>query len=115
MCSRASLLLNAEVRIHNGYMQGWVKPIFRDVEIYDKSQDAQKPLFKKVYEGVIDTASKILKNRKHAQVATTTTIEGPVGNAKSSLWEVLGGLLENAFIKAILPGFDRQVGPLPKK
>jgi hypothetical protein len=31
------------------------------------------------------------------------------------MWEVLGGLLENAFIKAILPGFDRQVGPLPKK
>ncbi len=112
---KGEFLLNAEVRVHGGYMQGWVKPIFRDVEIYDKSQDAGKPLFQKVYEGVVDTASKILENRKHDQVATATTIEGPVGNAKSSLWEVLGGLLENAFIKAILPGFDRQVGPLPKK
>jgi Domain of Unknown Function (DUF748) len=108
-------LLNAEVRVQNGYMQGWVKPIFRDVEIYDKSQDAGKPFFKKVYEGVVDTASKLLKNRKHDQVATATTIEGPVGDAKSSMWEVLGGLLKNAFIKAILPGFDRDVGTLPKK
>jgi uncharacterized protein DUF748 len=108
-------LLNAEVRVHNGYMQGWVKPIFRDVEIYDSRQDAGKPFFKKVYEGVVDAASKLLKNRKHDQVATATTIEGPVGNAKSSMWEVLGGLLENAFIKAILPGFDRDVGTLPKK
>jgi hypothetical protein len=26
----------------------------------------------------------------------------------------LGGLLENAFVKAILPGFDREVGPFRK-
>lgn len=107
--------LYSELRVHEGYMRGYVKPIFKDVEIYDKRQDAQKPFLKKVYEGVVDAASKLLKNPRHDQVATSTTVEGPVGNAKSSTWEVLGGLLENAFIKAILPGFDRQVGAPKKK
>jgi hypothetical protein len=107
--------LYSELRVHEGYMRGWAKPIFKDVAVYDKRQDAQKPFLKKVYEGMVDAASKLLKNRKHDQVATEATVEGPVGNAKSSTWEVLGGLLENAFIKAILPGFDRQVGTLRKE
>ncbi|MGE5414969.1 MAG: DUF748 domain-containing protein [Syntrophomonadaceae bacterium] len=102
----------AEAGIHDKYMRGHVKPIFKDLEVYDKNQEAQKPFFKKVYERAIDTASKLLKNRKHEQVATDTPIEGPVGGAKTSFWATLGGLLENAFVRAILPGFDREVGPL---
>jgi hypothetical protein len=100
----------SEIGVHDAYMRGYVKPIFKDVEIYDPQQDAEKSIFKKVYEGAVDIASKILTNRKRDQVATNAPIEGPVGDAKSSFVEVLGGLLENAFVKAILPGFDRQVG-----
>lgn len=102
----------SEIGVHDAYMRGYVKPIFKDVEIYDKAQDANKSFFKKVYESAVDVASKLLKNRKHDQVATSATVEGPVGNAQTSTFQVLGKLLENAFIRAILPGFDRQVGTL---
>jgi hypothetical protein len=94
-------------------MHGYVKPIFQDVKIYDPEQDASKGFFKKVYEGAVDVASKILRNQKHDQIATNASIDGPVGDAGSSLFDVLGGVLENAFIRAILPGFDHQVGPRP--
>ena len=107
-----TLQLFSEVGVHDNYMRGYVKPIFKDIEIYDSSQDRNKSVFKKVYESVVDVASTILTNRKKDQVATNATIEGPVGNARSSLFDILGGLLENAFIRAILPGFDRQVGTL---
>ena len=103
-------LLFSELRVHDGRMSGYVKPIFREVQIYDARQDAAKPFLKKVYEGLVDVASKVLKNQKHDQVATATSIEGPVGKANASLLETVGGLIENAFVKAILPGFDRQVG-----
>ncbi len=105
----------AEAGVHDKYMRGYVKPLFKDIEVYDKSQDAQKPFFKKLYEHVVDAASDILKNKKRDQVATETPIEGPIGGAKTSLWATLGGLLENAFVKAILPRFDMAVGPLHTK
>jgi Domain of Unknown Function (DUF748) len=103
----------SEIGVHDAYMHGYVKPIFQDVKIYDPQQDANKGLFKKVYEGAVDVASKVLRNHKHDQIATNASIDGPVGNAHSSLFDVLGGVLENAFIRAILPGFDREVGPRP--
>ena len=100
----------SEISVHDAYMRGYVKPIFKDVEVYDSAQDANKSFFKKVYESAVDVASKLLKNRKHDQVATSAAIEGPVGDAQTSTFQVLGKLLENAFIRAILPGFDREVG-----
>jgi hypothetical protein len=107
-----TLQVFSELGVHDNYMRGYVKPIFQDIEIYDSSQEKGKSIFKKVYESVVDVASTILTNRKKDQVATNAPIEGPVGNAKAGFFEILGGLLENAFIRAILPGFDQQVGTL---
>ena len=107
-----TLQVFAEVGVHDKYMRGYVKPIFQDIEIYDSRQDAGKSIFKKVYESAVEVASKILTNRKKDQVATNAPIEGPVGDTGTDVFSVLGGLLENAFIRAILPGFDRQVGTL---
>jgi Domain of Unknown Function (DUF748) len=105
-----TLQVFSEMGVHDHFVRGYVKPIFRGVEISDPSQKADKGLFQKIYEGAVAMASEVLKNRKHDQIATNATIEGPIGNAHSSLFEVLGGLLENAFVRAILPGFDREVG-----
>ena len=105
-----TLQVFSELGVHNNYMRGYVKPIFKDVEIYDSRQEKGKSIFRKVYESVVDVATSILTNRKKDQVATTAPVEGPVGEAGTSFFEVLGGLLENAFIRAILPGFDQQVG-----
>jgi hypothetical protein len=37
------------------------------------------------------------------------TLSGPVADTKANTWEVLRKLIQNAFFKAILPGFDREV------
>jgi len=39
-------------------------------------------------------------------VATVVTISGRTDQPVYSMWAVVGHLLENAFVKAILPGFD---------
>ena len=105
-----TLQVYSEIGVHDNYMKGYVKPLFKDVEIYDSRQDAGKSIFKKVYESAVEVASTILTNHKKDQVATNAPIEGPVGEAGTNLFGVLGGLIENAFIRAILPGFDQQVG-----
>jgi hypothetical protein len=105
-----TLQVFSELGVHDDYMRGYVKPIFKDIEIYDSRQEKDKSVFKKVYESVVDAASTILTNQKKDQVATNAPIEGPIGKAGTNIFEVLGGLLENAFVRAILPGFDQQVG-----
>ncbi len=101
--------LYSEIDVHDAYLKGYVKPIFKDVDVYDSRQEKGKSFLKKAYERVVEIASDILKNQERDQVATNAAIEGPVGDAHSSFFDVLGGVLENAFVKAILPGFDRQV------
>jgi hypothetical protein len=53
--------------------------------------------------------SKVLKNAPRKEVATVASISGPVEDAKAQTVEVVVKLLQNAFFKAILPGFDEQV------
>lgn len=105
----------SQIRIKNGYINGYVKPIFKDVNIYDPKQDAKKPFLKKLYEGVVEGLGDLFRNKKKDQVATVAQISGPVGNPNSSIWQILGKIIENAFVKAILPGFEREISVFRKK
>ena len=55
-------------------------------------------------------ASKVLKNHPRKDVATKADISGPLDSPQTSTWQVLVRLVQNAFIKAILPGFEREAG-----
>jgi Domain of Unknown Function (DUF748) len=105
----------SEIKVKNARVDGYVKPLFKDLDVYDKDQDEDKKLGQKIKEKAIDLAGKILKNRSTKDVATVAPIAGPLENPKASTWETLVGVLRNAFIKAILPGFERERGRLTKK
>jgi hypothetical protein len=102
--------LYSQIGLRGHEVEGYVKPIFQSVEIYDSRQDAGKGVFRKIYESAVDAAAKLLTNPKHKQVATAFELHGPVSGPRSSTLEIVGGLIENAFFKAILPGFDQQIG-----
>jgi hypothetical protein len=105
----------SQIRIKNGHINGYVKPLFKDVNIYDPKQDEKKPFFKKLYEGIAEGIAGLLENKKEDRVATVATFSGPVENPDSSVWQIIGKAIENAFIKAILPGFEREIGLVRKK
>lgn len=98
----------SEMRVKNGRIEGYVKPLFRDLVVYDSTQDSDKPLGQKVKERVLNVVGKVLKNRQREQVATVVPISGPLQNPKTGTLETVLGLVENAFIKAILPGFEAE-------
>ena len=56
--------------------------------------------------------SKLLKNHPRREVVTVVDISGPLGNTQTSTMQAIVGLLRNAFVKAILPGFEREVAAL---
>jgi hypothetical protein len=105
----------SELAAKNGRIEGYVKPLFRDVKAYDKRQDAEKSAFRKLYEKLVGGVSKILENQPRDEVATKTEVVGRVDDPKTSTWQAIGNLIQNAFFRAILPGFDEELrrGPGP--
>jgi Domain of Unknown Function (DUF748) len=101
--------LFSELHVKNGYLNGYVKPLFRDVKAYDPEKDRDKSFTQKLWERMINIASKTLKNFPRKEVATKVDISGPLETARGSTWQALGNLIRNAFFKAILPGFEREV------
>ncbi len=100
----------SELSVRNNQVDGYVKPLLRDVKVYDPNQDRDKPLGQKVYEKVVGGAAKVLENPKTEDVATKTDIKGPIENPNTSTWQIVVRLVQNAFFKAILPGLERSQG-----
>jgi hypothetical protein len=99
----------SQLRVRDQQIAGYVKPLFRDMDVYDARQDREKNLFRKLYEGVIGGLANLLENRSRDEVATKTTVSGRVDNPRTSTAETIVRLIQNAFFQAILPGFDREL------
>jgi hypothetical protein len=99
----------SQVTVKDHYLNGYIKPLFTDVKVYSAQKDAKKPILHQAYELAIGGAAKLLKNRSTQQVATRIDISGSVSDPKLSAWQAIGEFLANAFIHAIVPGFDREV------
>jgi Domain of Unknown Function (DUF748) len=102
-----------ELKVKNQTVDGYIKPLFRDLKAYDQRQDAEKSLFRKVYEKLVGGVSKILENwTPRREVATKTAVHGDLkaaGGTKVNTGEALINLVRNAFFRAILPGFDAEL------
>jgi Domain of Unknown Function (DUF748) len=99
----------SEIKIRQGKIDGYVKPLFSDMKVYDRRQDAEKSLFRKLYEGLVGGISGLLQNWPRSEVATRVPISGDVEAPQTSTWETIVRLIQNAFFKAILPGFEKEV------
>ncbi len=54
--------------------------------------------------------SKLLENRPREEVATKADVSGRLDDPMTSTWQVIVNLIRNAFFRAILPGFDEELG-----
>ncbi|HKT34892.1 MAG TPA: DUF748 domain-containing protein [Nitrospira sp.] len=97
----------SELTVKDNEIHGYVKPLLKDVEVYDPEQDKEKPVTKKMYEAVVGSVLELLENKPRHEAATVTDLSGPVQNPHANTWEVVEKLVQNAFFKAILPGFER--------
>jgi hypothetical protein len=100
----------SEIAVSQGRIRGYVKPLFKDLDVHDAEQDKGESLGQKLKEKAADVVAKVFKNRPRDQVATIAKIEGKLENPNASTWEVLVNLVRNAFFEAILPGFEREAG-----
>ena len=101
--------LYSELDANDGVVTGYIKPLFKDLKVYDKQQDKEKSLARKMYERVVGGVAKVLKNRPREEVATKAEVLGRIDNPQVGTLAALVRLVQNAFFKAILPGFDAEI------
>ncbi len=98
----------SEVRVRQGNLTGYIKPLFKEMKVYNADQDREKAFLQQVKEALLGAIAWILENRPRQEVATKVTLSGTLDDPRYSTWEVVGGLLENAFIRAILPELENR-------
>jgi hypothetical protein len=99
----------SEIAVRNGSINGYVKPLFKEVDVYDPKQDRKKGIFAKLYEGILGGLAWVLENRPREEIATTTKISGKLSDPETSVADIIIGLVQNAFFRAILPGLEREI------
>ena len=95
----------SELRVKNGRVDGYVKPLIHDLKVYEPQLDREKSVGQRIKEKAANIVSKLLRNRQRQDIATITPIVGPLENPKAGTWTTMVNLVQNAFFKAILPGF----------
>lgn len=101
--------LYSEISVEENRIDGYIKPLLEDVDVYDQRQDKEEGIFKKMYEGLVGGVSGLLENDPREEVATRVDISGPVEDPEASTLETILLLIQNGFFNAILPGFEREV------
>jgi hypothetical protein len=97
----------SELEAKDGRIDGYVKPLFSDMEVYARRQDADKPILNQIYQGLVGSITGLLSNPR-TDVATAASVSGRVDNPNVSTLQVILRLIQNAFFGSILPGFENE-------
>ena len=96
-----------DLKTKDGFMEGYAKPLFRDLEVLSLDDVRQQPLGV-IWEGLVALVSEVFKNQPRDQFGTMLTLEGDLRDPQTSLLEIIGNVLHNAFIEAYRPQFERR-------
>lgn len=110
---RFSLYTEIDVRDHR--ISGMVKPMIRDVQVYERKQDRNRSLAGKTWQILVDAAAHLLRNRDRKEVATEFRIRGVADDPEVSNFRVIAALIGNGFLHDIRPGLPKSTKPVGAK
>ncbi|ACB73484.1 DUF748 domain-containing protein [Opitutus terrae] len=104
---RGTFEVYAEIQARDGRYEGYVKPLFHDLDFRtasDRDKNAAELLAKKV----VSAVAAVLKNDEKDQVATKAPFAGDFANNDVDIWTTIGTLFRNAFVQALRGGFENE-------
>ncbi|MDN6859382.1 DUF748 domain-containing protein [Pseudomonas sp. CAN2814] len=99
-----------EARADKGQLSGYIKPLLRDVDVFNWQQDVEekdKSLFRSIWEALVGGGETVLKNQGKDQFATRVDLSGNVHRQDISAFQAFLGILRNAFIQAFNARYER--------
>jgi hypothetical protein len=96
--------LVVEFDAKEGLLEGYVKPLFRNITVLSLRHDIKEDNVLEVFwEALLGVATEVLENQPRNQFGTVINFTGDASNPQTSILEVIGNVLRNAFIRAYLP------------
>jgi hypothetical protein len=87
--------------------KGYAKPMLSHIDVFDWEKDTKRKNFIQVaWQAMVGTVSSVFKNQPKDRIATETPFSGTWKKTDVGIFETVLNLLENAFVKALLPGFE---------
>lgn len=99
-----TLHIYSELAVKDGQVTGYVKPLARNVTLLDSEQDDDP--FNYIWESLASVVIEIFENQPTDQFATRVELEGNLNDPETNFWSTLGGIINNAFVRAFTPGTD---------
>lgn len=93
-----------------GQLTGYVKPLFRNLQVFSVSQDIKEdnPL-QFFWQALVGFTTNILKNRTRDQFGTLIPFSADETSSTSTdIMATIGNILRNAFVRAYLPRLENQ-------
>jgi hypothetical protein len=98
----------SELAAAENKFEGYVRPILENPKFTDASEDDEGP-FRKVWEGLVNVAAKILENKEEQQVATQIPLRGEFQDPQVDVLTAIVNLLRNAFVAGFAHSFDGSI------
>src|SRR5262249_27603584 len=95
--AQGNFALYSEIKVEQGRVDGYVKPLITQFAVAGPKEDEEAGVGKRIYRGIVGGVSTVLKNQPRDQIATETSLSGPLENPKTSTLQILGKLVQNAF------------------
>jgi hypothetical protein len=100
-----------EASAKDGFMEGYAKPLFRNLVVLGRRDLEEKDALQVFWEALVGAVGGIFKNQPRDQIGTRITLEGELDNPRTNMFEMIGGILYNAFVRAYLPRLEGGVAP----
>jgi len=98
-----------EAQANKGQLSGYIKPLLRDVDIFNWQQDVEnqnKGFFRSIWEAMVGASETVLKNQRKNQFATRVELSGSVHKRDVSAFQAFLQILRNAFVQAFNTRYD---------
>jgi hypothetical protein len=95
--------LVVEMKAREGGVEGYVKPLFRNLVILSRQDLKEDNILQLFWEGLVGATAEVLQNQPRNQFGTLVPFKGDLTNPRTDLLATLGNILRNAFIRAYLP------------
>jgi hypothetical protein len=105
---RGTFEVFSEIAGSEGSFDGYVKPFFEDLDVFELKDDAKNPA-KLLWQALVAGAVKIFKNHPADQIATKVPVSGTFEKTEVGIWTTVLNVLRNAFIEAFNARLDESI------
>jgi hypothetical protein len=106
--AKGNLTLYASVASKAGTYDGYLKILFKNMRVFVWKKERKKDILHIFWDAVVGTVTTLLKN-PNGTFAAKVPISGSFGKSQVGTWRAIGSMLENAFVRAMLPKIDEKI------